>query len=243
MHFYSSLMQKVPDFAKKLEEIKSTSYDFPWYPYGTLNNLSHLEPLITPKFDELLSGSKRFADIGAADGDLAFFLESAGHSVDIYDHAPTNMNSLKGANKIKGLLKSSVTIYDIDLDSQMKLKNSYDAVILLGILYHLKNPFYVLETLARASKYLFVSTRIARHFNAYGPDMSDVAAAYLLGPTESNNDATNYWIFSDKGLKRLFDRCGWSIAAYRTVGDVQSSNPQDHDHDERAFALLVSRHS
>lgn len=242
MTTYPSLLEKLPDFAKKLQELKSKSYGFPWYAYGTLNNFYHLQPLITSEFDGIFSGSKRIADIGAADGDLAFFLETLGHKVDIYDHATTNMNGLKGAKKIAEILKSSSNIYDVDLDSQMKLHNQYDVIILLGILYHLKNPFYILETLAKASKYMVVSTRIARRFHAGGPDLSRQAAAYLLGPNESNNDATNYWIFTENGLKRIFDRSGWTTAAFRTVGDIQSSTPQDPDHDERAFALLISRY-
>jgi hypothetical protein len=63
----------------------------------------------------------------------------------------------------------------------------------------------------------------------------------LLGPDESNNDATNFWIFTAAGLRRVADRAGWDVVAMRTVGDVTHSNPQDADHDERAFALLRSR--
>jgi tRNA (mo5U34)-methyltransferase len=239
---YNSLLEKIQDFSSKLDEIKSENLGFPWYPYGTLNNFYHLQPLITSEIDEMFSGGKRIADIGAADGDLAFFLESLGHQVDIYDHPPTNMNGLRGATRLKEVLKSAVNVYDVDLDSQMKLHKNYDLIVLLGILYHLKNPFYVLETLARSTKHLIVSTRIARRFHEQGPDMSSMPVAYLLSPTESNNDATNYWIFTDQGLKRIIDRAGWNVVAYRTVGDLLDSNPQQADHDERAFAILRSRH-
>lgn len=239
---FARLEQSAPEFKQKLARIKAADFGFPWYPYETMNNIGHLRPLVSAQFDHLFSGGKKFADIGAADGDMAFFLESRGNKVDIYDYAPTNMNGLRGARKIKEVLSSSVNIHEVDLDSQMKLHDQYDVIILLGILYHLKNPYYVLETLAKSCKYLVTSTRVARHFYAGGPDMSQVSAAYLLDPTESNNDATNFWIFSDKGLRRIFERTGWDVGTYRTVGDVAMSNPQDMARDERAFALLQSRY-
>lgn len=47
---------------------------FPWYPYGTLNNLVHLDNLLTGTNGNLanLIGELPVADVGAADGDLAF---------------------------------------------------------------------------------------------------------------------------------------------------------------------------
>jgi len=47
--------------------------------------------------------------------------------------------------------------------------DAYDVVLFLGILYHLRNPFYVLEELARRTTHLLLSTRIARRYrNAEG---------------------------------------------------------------------------
>ena len=66
---------------------------------------------------------------------------------------------------------------------------------------------------------------------------------YLLAPYESNIYATIYWIFSDAGLRRLFDRSGWEVLEIMTVGDTTASNPADQDHDERAFAILRSKKS
>ena len=50
--------------------------------------------------------------------------------------------------------------------------------------------------------------------------------AYLLSPNESNNDATNYWIFSMKGLERIFDRAGWYITDIYSLGDTKKSTRQ-----------------
>ena len=216
-----------------------------WYPYATLHNVAVLEKLCATAGLHLLELCRgvhgKVADIGAADGDLAFFLERQGLSVDVIDNEYTNFNGLEGARALKEALKSSVGIRSIDLDSQFSLDaQKYDVVFFLGTLYHLKNPFFLLESLARITKYCFLSTRIAKQ-TADGQPLSQYPVAYLLGPRECNNDATNFWIFSEQGLKRLVDRTGWNFLSYITIGDTERSTPADPDRDERAFCLLEKR--
>jgi tRNA (mo5U34)-methyltransferase len=215
-----------------------------WYPYATLRNVAILERLSTMAELNLLQLCRgqygKIADIGAADGDLAFFLEKQGLAVDMIENESTNFNRLEGARILKHALDSSVTIRSVDLDSQFPLSDEkYDAILLLGTLYHLKNPFLILERLARMTRYCFVSTRIARQ-TADGQPLSRYPIAYLLGAQECNNDDTNFWIFSEEGLKRLIDRTGWSVLSYLTIGDTTNSTPADPDRDERAFCLLQS---
>ena len=216
-----------------------------WYPYPTLHNVTILEKLSATaglQLLELCRGAHgKVADVGAADGDLAFFLERQGLSVDVIDNEYTNFNGLEGARTLKEALNSSVAIRSVDLDSQFSLAGQkYDVVFFLGTLYHLKNPFFLLESLARITKYCFVSTRIAKQ-TADGQLLSPYPVAYLLGPRECNNDATNFWIFSDHGLKRLIERTGWNLLSYVTIGDTASSTPADPERDERAFCLLERR--
>jgi tRNA (mo5U34)-methyltransferase len=215
-----------------------------WYPYGTLKNIRILEQLLVSVGLGLLPlcrGSYgQIADIGSADGDLAFLMEKMGFSVDVFDNATTNFNLLEGARIMKEALGSSVTIREIDLDSQFPPSpDRYDAIFFLGTLYHLKNPFYVLERLVRMANYCFVSTRIASH-TGDGLPLSSHPLAYLLDPEECNNDNTNFWIFSDQGLKRLIRRTGWSVLCYGTVGNTANSTPADLDRDQRAFCVLRS---
>jgi tRNA (mo5U34)-methyltransferase len=213
-----------------------------WYPYSILNHVRFLERLsanVDLNFLQLCGGQHgKVADIGGADGDLAFFLESQGLSVDVIDHDATNPNHLEGMRTLKKALNSSVTIRSVDLDSQFALPSErYDAVFFLGTLYHLKNPFFVLEKLAQMTRYCFVSTRIAKQ-TTDGHALSPYPVAYLLAPYECNNDYTNYWIFTDEGLKRLIDRTGWGLLSHFTIGDTMSSTPSDLDRDERAYVLL-----
>jgi 2-polyprenyl-3-methyl-5-hydroxy-6-metoxy-1,4-benzoquinol methylase len=215
-----------------------------WYPYATLRNIPVLEKLLAGVGLDLLELCRgeygRIADIGAADGDLAFLLEDLGFSVDVVDNEYTNFNRLEGARILKKALNSSLAIRSIDLDSRSQLfTERYDAVFFLGVLYHLKNPFSILERLAHVARYCFLSTRIARQ-TADGAQLSNYPVAYLLGPEECNNDKTNFWIFSEEGLKRLIHRTGWNILAFTTIGDTSRSMPADPNHDERAVCILRS---
>jgi tRNA (mo5U34)-methyltransferase len=239
---YDKVKNSCAKFSEQIRKIKSElDVDFPWYPYDTFSNIWHLEPIVTEEADTLFIPGKKYADIGAGDGDLSFYFESLGNECDIYENATTNMNGLRGAYRMKKVLTSAVNIIQCDLDSQFDVQFRYDLIFFLGILYHLKNPFFVLEKLSKVSSYMFVSTRIARHFQANGQDVSAFPATYLLAPDELNNDATNFWIFTDAGLKRILDRTGWEMISYRTVGDTVHSNPSDMNCDERAFAFLRSR--
>src|SRR5215469_7966576 len=143
-----------------------------------------------------------------------------------------------GVRILKEALNSSVTIRSVDVDSQFVLPSKkYDAIFLLGTLYHLKNPFFVLEKLTQMTPYCFASTRIARQ-TTDGHLLSPYPVAYLLGPRECNDDYTNYWIFTDEGLKRLIDRTGWRLLSQVNIGDTTNSTPADPDRDERAFVFL-----
>jgi tRNA (mo5U34)-methyltransferase len=204
-----------------------------WYPYHSGFNLL-----------ELCRGVHgKLADIGTADGDLAFFLEQNGFSVDAIDFEPSNFNQMVGIRILKQALNSAVTIHSADLDSQFSLPSEkYDTIFLLGILYHLKNPFFVLEKLARIARRCFLGTRVAKKMPD-GHSFAKYPVAYLLEPEECNSDSTNFWIFSGEGLKRLIHRTGWNILAYATIGDTINSTPADPDHDERAFCVLESKSS
>jgi tRNA (mo5U34)-methyltransferase len=238
-------------FKQRLDAIRARTMPAngsPWYPWGTLDNVGALDLVLRGPNRALFDGleGKAIADIGGADGDLGFFLHSLGASVDIIDNPPTNMNGLDGARRLKAELGSPVEIHSIDLDSQFSLPRRYDFVLFLGILYHLKNPFFVLEQLARHVHHMVLSTRIT----AFSAPLGDPARArlngalaYLLAPAECNNDATNYWIFTDLGLRRLLQRSGWDVVDYTILGgDMETSDPASQQGDRRAFCYLQSRH-
>jgi tRNA (mo5U34)-methyltransferase len=185
-------------------------------------------------------GDEPVADICCADGDLAFFLESTGCRVHAFDWPVTSHNGMRGVRAVRDALPSRVEVFATDLDGQFTLPAEYKVVFLLGALYHLKNPFYVLEMISRHSQYCLLSTRIA----ARTPDGSnwirDLPVAYLVSEDELNQDNTNYWIFSETGLRRLLTRTNWEVLEFMTTGARGESDPIHAD--ERAFFLLRSRY-
>ncbi len=181
-------------------------------------------------------------DLGCGDGDLAFFFESLGYPVTAIDYPPSNQNNLQGFKALHAELRSNVAIREIDIDSEFPLEGKYGLTFCLGILYHLKNPFFVLEHLARRSRYCVLSTRIARRLPGGAPFPDGHALAYLLGEEELNRDDTNFWIFSEPALRRLLERTRWEVVEFFTTGDTLASDPVSLDHDERAFCLLKSHY-
>jgi len=181
-------------------------------------------------------------DLGCGDGDLAFFFESLGYDVTCVDHPPSNQNNLQGLKALREELRSKVALREIDVDSEFPLDGKYGLAFCLGILYHLKNPFFVLEHLAKKSRFCVLSTRIARRLPGGSPMPEGQSLAYLLGEDELNRDDTNFWIFSEPALRRLLDRTRWEVVEFFTTGDTAASDPVSPDHDERAFCLLKSHY-
>jgi 2-polyprenyl-3-methyl-5-hydroxy-6-metoxy-1,4-benzoquinol methylase len=208
-------------YGRKLDRIKRRHQEVDWFPYPILGNVRALDGLLTGFNRKIFSTIKggHIADLGAADGDLGLFFSARGFKVDLVDFPSTNYNRMKGVHTLKADLKSEASILEIDLDSRFELaRQHYDLVFLLGTLYHLKNPYFMLEHLASHSRYLVLSTRVARTTSTVS--MHEEPLAYLLDEQECNDDSTNYWVFSEQGLRRLAVRCGWNILDYTSFGDT-----------------------
>jgi tRNA (mo5U34)-methyltransferase len=237
-------------FSDTFEQTKKNigSTEFPWYPYGSLTNFVHLDKLLSGQNRDFsaLVGNAPIVDIGCADGDVAFFLESQGFDVHVVDNGPTNYNTCLAVRKLKVAFDSKIQIHEVDLDAQFQLPaERYGLAIFLGILYHLKNPYYALEQLAHRANYCLLSTRVTQFSAKAQGDVriAEIPAAYLVAADECNNDATNFWMFTQAGLKRIVDRTGWQILDFITVGNTKHSDPATSAGDERAFCLLKSKYS
>jgi tRNA (mo5U34)-methyltransferase len=242
----SSLVEEARRFGAVLAECRKRAgaADFEWYPYDSLSNVPNLEALIGGTHGYVLDTAReeRILDLGCGDGDLAFFFETLGYDVTCVDYPPSNQNNMQGLRALHGELRSAVAIREIDVDSEFPLDAKFGLTLCLGLLYHLKNPFFVLERLARISRFCVVSTRIARRLPDGAQMPEGHALAYLLGEDELNRDDTNFWIFSEPALRRLFQRTRWEVVEFFTTGDKVSSDPVSLDHDERAFCLLKSHY-
>jgi len=240
------MLHQAAAFAERMKAVKrSLRTDFEWYPYDTMSALWHIQKLLTAEHRDLLTPrAGRILDFGSQDGELAFFFESLGFQVIAADHPAYNHNGMRGIRALKQALGSQVEIHEIDADRPFALPHdSYDLVLFLGILYHLRNPFYVLEELARRCGHLLLSTRIARRYPGGGSMPRDLAIAYLLRENELNQDDSNYFIFSEPALRVLLERSHWDVRDFLSLGATESSDPVRLDRDERAFCYARSRHN
>lgn len=180
---------------------------FGWYQFDSFANVSHFEKLIPGGLDTLveLAGEEPIADIGTGDGDMAFLLESLGLKVTAMDWPGVNENQMEGVRLMARELGSSIEIREVEIDDQFRLDGErYGLVLALGLLYHLKNPFYFLERLGWHSRYCVLSTIVL-------PSRVKDPVARLTKEGEVHGDVTNFWFFSESGLERLVDRCGWDV--------------------------------
>ncbi|MBS1877662.1 MAG: class I SAM-dependent methyltransferase [Acidobacteria bacterium] len=243
MNDISALAAEAGRFGERLRRIKSQVGGLEWYPYDTLAVFPVLEGMLRGPDRDLLAmaGAGRVLDIGCGDGDLSFFLDSLGRDVTAIENPSTNYNGVRGYQAMARELGTRAALELQDIDRGFSLSGrTYGLAFCLGVLYHLKNPYGLLETLARHARHCVLSTRIAQ-VTVRGTGIEKDPVAYLVGPSETNNDATNFWVFSMAGLERILERTGWELCAYSLTGTKRGADPARVDRDQRIFCLLRSR--
>ncbi len=241
------LSEQSQRFHQYMQELKRKTPLHPalkWYPWSSLGQFDILDQLLQGDTDALLKmiGREPVLDVGCGDGDISFFLESLGARVDAIDNAPTNYNAMYGVRALKEALHSPLRIQATDIDQHPQFPGAhYGLTIMLGVLYHLKNPYLVLESLARCSDHIYLSTRIAQLAPDRKTGYGGNPVAYLVDDQELNADYTNYWIFTEEGLKRIVRRAGWDILHYSATGNVATSDPVTPKGDSRAYIVARSR--
>jgi tRNA (mo5U34)-methyltransferase len=250
----AELRRRSVAFAERLDTVRQGVEPPPWgwYPFPMLPALvDYLDQLLTGDNRRLLESPPpgRVADIGGADGDFSFFLESQGWTMDLYDGGSSRISDLRllPARRLKQALGSSVELHEIQLDRDFSLPHRYELAFFMGVLYHLRNPMLALECVARAARHCVISTKVMRTLparpgrfgRAQRSDVGDVPVAYLYDAFEVNdNDPSNYWVFSEAGLRRTATRSGWTVLDYTLVGNPDSEPASPYE--GRAFVLLRS---
>ncbi len=236
------------EFSQRLAEAKKVPLPshFTWYPYDSMASIDHVGPFLQRHFDDFQRALRAgpVIDFGCGDGDMPLFFASLGCQVAAADHPRNNHNWMAGLRALRERLNLPLDIFELDADTATRLPETsagadYGLAISFGVLYHLKNPYLALETLAKQSRYCLLSTRVA-DVTKSGLAIKDQPLAYLLDHRETNNDPTNQWIFSPAGLERIAKRSGWRIIDKLTVGCKDASNPTDLDKDARAFLFMRS---
>jgi tRNA (mo5U34)-methyltransferase len=233
------------EFSKLLVAAKKEPLPSPqtWYPYDSMASIDHLAPFFRrhfPDFERAFQ-SGPVIDLGCGDGDIPLFFANLGCDVAAADNPPNNHNWMTGVRALRERLNLPMQIFEVNADTATELPGGpYGLAISLGVLYHLKNPYQALETLAKQARYCMLSSRVA-DVTKSGVPIKDEPLAYLLDHRETNNDPTNQWIFSPAGLERLAKRCGWRIIDRLRAGCTEYSNPTDQDKDARMFVFMQSQ--
>jgi tRNA (mo5U34)-methyltransferase len=216
------------------------------YPYASFVNASYLDKLLSVEGTDFKTfvTNKRILDIGCGDGDMAFLCEMIGaRDVAALDHADTNYNYMQGVRSLREELQSKIHVISGNIeDMDMSFLGVWDAILFLGILYHLPNPIRVLRKLSVVAPRIFASTRVFDVLPGENRvNFSKVQVGYMLTPLESNNDNTNWWVLSEAAVKTVLERSGWRIlTAQRMDQVVGAAEPADPKKDGRLF---LSAHS
>lgn len=232
------------EFLDYLSELKAKNSDISWYPFSELDSfLWQIKSVMNQDWEPLVKPGIRVLDVGSGDGDLSFYLETQGCTVHVLDNESTNYNRCRGVQRIKRELRSNVEILVQNIDYNITLPGQYDLAFACGVLYHLRNPIYLLIQLALHAEHLVLSTRTA-HKLPDGTDISKSGVAYLLDTYESKNrDCTNFWIFSPVALNRCLRRSGWNVLRTCVFGAGHDSDPVEHDQRTVVFCKRVHNYA
>lgn len=131
-------------------------------------------------------------DVGAWDGFFSFECERRGASrvvaTDCFSWSGEGWGSKAGFELARAALGSRVESLEVDVMELLPERmGMFDVVLLLGVLYHLKNPLAALERVASMTRELLVLETVVDMVGVRRP----VAAFYPND--ELNGDPTNWW--------------------------------------------------
>ncbi|HWL17600.1 MAG TPA: methyltransferase domain-containing protein [Opitutus sp.] len=159
------------------------------------------------KLPESLAG-KSVLDIGAWDGFFSFEAERRGASrvvaVDSYSWNGDGWGSKASFELARRVLNSKVEDRDREvLQLTPQDPGTFDVVLFLGVLYHMRHPLLALETVAALTKQLLILETKVDLLAWRTPAM-----AFYVG-RELNNDPTNWWAPNVAGLRDMLRAVGF----------------------------------
>jgi tRNA (mo5U34)-methyltransferase len=152
---------------------------------------------------------RRVLDVGAWDGFFSFEMERRGADVlatDSFSWSGGGWGTKDGFDLAREALSSHVRDLWIDPHdlSPDRVGGTYDVVLMLGVLYHLRDPLLVLERIRSVTHGLLVLE------TENGMLLTRRPAAEFFPGSELNNDSTNWWAPNVAATVGMLRACGFS---------------------------------
>jgi len=159
---------------------------------------------------------KSVLDIGAWDGFFSFEAEKRGASrilaTDHFCWSGPGWGTKAGFDFAHGKLGSSVASADVDVfDLSPQRFGSFDIVLFLGVLYHLKNPLGGLEVVYSMTNECAVIETMVDALDVRAPVMR-----FYLG-NELSDDPTNFWGPNLLCLRKMLLEVGFQSTIFSSV--------------------------
>jgi tRNA (mo5U34)-methyltransferase len=148
-------------------------------------------------------------DIGAWDGFFSFECERRGAArvvaADYYSWHSDGWGTKDGFRLAREALASRVEDVDIDvMDLSPERVGTFDVVLFLGVLYHLRHPLLALERVASVTRRLLIMETVVDMVGVRRP-----ALAFYPG-RELNNDPTNWFAPNIPAIRGMLESVGFN---------------------------------
>jgi tRNA (mo5U34)-methyltransferase len=185
---------------------------------------------------------KRVLDIGTRDGFFAFECEKRGAQVVAIDHTDPANTGFLAARKILGSSVEYVqaNVYEITPERL----GTFDVILFLGVLYHLRHPLLALDRLRAVSRgLLFVESLVCDQSFFTGlqrsatltdlaPGLVDLPIAQFLPFGRFHPDWTNKWSPNTACLRALVEDSLFMVEEVQTWGDRALVRAAAHESSE-----------
>jgi len=174
---------------------------------------------------------RRVLDVGCSDGFFSFECERRGATVvAIDDESSLLAGGVNGFQTAAQILDSGVEYRTADVELLPDADAStFDLVLFINVLYHLRNPMKSLEQLAAVTKpggtlilktYFQSDVRFWLKGKCYGFDVDRRPKWWYFPATELAGDPTNWWAPNRAGLEAMLGATGWTgLHRLGTFGD------------------------
>lgn len=168
----------------------------------------------------------RVADIGCRDGFFSFEMERRGAEVTAIDRSPLGQNGFELTRELRG----SALVHHVDNVYYLEAKRYglFDIVLMLGLLYHLRNPLMALDRLRGILKtggLIFVETLLLTQATwapaQPGQESAPVPEGGLMQilPERYKWDGSNVWAPTMTGLKMMLERAQFEVLQEIVMGE------------------------